>query len=219
MCGRVYARLVEAGDRPEAIVRRGYDEVALRYLMWRGYDETTRAYVERVASDVPEGGLALDLGCGSGIPVTSRLAERASVVGVDLSWRQLWLARQHVPEARFVQADVTTVGFRPSSFDAVTAVLVLNHVPRDLMAALLESIHGWLRPAGRFMASMGATDDPDNVQADWLGAPMFFSSFDADTNLSLVRAAGFVDVDGEVIGLDEDGQTVSFLWVTATRPG
>jgi SAM-dependent methyltransferase len=210
---------VEGGERPEDVVRRGYDEVALRYLVWRGYDDATRSYVDRVASEMPEGGVALDLGCGSGIPVTSRLAERGRVIGVDLSWRQLWLARQHVPEARFVQADVCTVAFRPASFDAVTAVLVFNHVPRDRMAGLLRHIVEWLRPGGRLMASMGASDDPDNVQADWLGAPMFFSSFDAETNLGLVRAAGFVDVEGEVIGLDEDGETVSFLWVTATRPG
>jgi SAM-dependent methyltransferase len=210
---------VPVEEDPSEIVRRGYDEVALRYLVWRGYDDATRSYVERVAATMPEGGVALDLGCGSGIPVTSRLAERGRVIGVDLSWRQLWLARQHVPEARFVQAEATSVAFRPASFDAVTAVLVFNHVPRDRMAGLLERIFEWLRPGGRLMASMGASDDPDNVQADWLGAPMFFSSFDADTNLGLVRAAGFVDVEGEVIGLDEDGQIVSFLWVTATRPG
>jgi hypothetical protein len=48
----------------------------------------------------------------------------------------------------------------------------------------------WLRPGGLLMATMGASDSPDIVEPDWLGVPMFFSHFDADTNREMVRRAG-----------------------------
>jgi ubiquinone/menaquinone biosynthesis C-methylase UbiE len=218
--GRVYARPVQAEERPEEIVRRGYDAIALRYLMWRGYDATTERYVDRVVRSLPTPSRVLDLGCGAGVPVTSRLAEVAGcrVIGVDISARQLWLARQHVPTAAFVQADLTRLAFRPDSFDAVTAVLAFNHVPRDRFEGVLARINVWLRRGGSLVASMGAVDDPDNVEADWLGAPMFFSSFDAEANLALLSKVGFVQVEGEVLTEDEDGRPVSFLWATARRP-
>ena len=74
------------------------------------------------------------------------------------------------------------------------------------------------QPSGLLMATMGASDSPDAVERDWLGAPMFFSHFDADTNRNLVRRAGLDILDAEVIAEDEDGEQVAFLWVVARRP-
>jgi hypothetical protein len=77
----------------------------------------------------------------------------------------------------------------------------------------------WLRPGGLLMATMGASDSPNTVEPDWLGVPMFFSHFDADTNREMVRRAGLDIVDAEVVPEDENGELVEFLWVVARRPG
>ena len=73
----------------------------------------------------------LDLGCGAGVPVTRWLADRGfAVTGVDVSAKQLELARTYVPEGTFIKADMTEVVFGPESFDAVVAFHSIIHVPR-----------------------------------------------------------------------------------------
>jgi len=118
----------------------------------------------------------------------------------------------------FVQADITRLDLPPARFAAVIAFYTITHVPREEHASLLGNIATWLRPGGFFVASMGAGDDPGTVEDDWLGAPMYFSAFDADTNQRLVREAGLELLSAEAITRDEDGVPVTFLWVVARKP-
>jgi hypothetical protein len=66
---------------------------------------------------------------------------------------------------------------------------------------------------------MGTGGSVDEVEDDWLGAPMFFASFDPDTNRGLVDRAGFELVQDRVIAHDEPGHgPVSFMWLLARKP-
>jgi hypothetical protein len=65
---------------------------------------------------------------------------------------------------------------------------------------------------------MGSADNPDGIDEDWLGAPMFFSHFDGDRNGALVREAGFEIVSAEDERELEYGVPVSFRWVVARLP-
>src|SRR5713226_920999 len=92
---------------PRQIVEAGYDRIAEQYLAGKDpHDPVTLAGLERLAQTLPPGVAVLDLGCGAGVPVTRWLAQRFAVTGVDLSARQLALARQHVPNATFIQAEM-----------------------------------------------------------------------------------------------------------------
>jgi SAM-dependent methyltransferase len=208
------------GD-PKSIVAEGYDEIALHHLAWSGLAPSPERmqHLQRLLDLLPSDAEVLDLGCGAGVPVTQALAEHCRVTGVDISTEQIELARRHVPDATFIQSDMAALGFPPASFDAVVAFYSLTHVPRAEQAALLGRIAVWLRPGGLLMATMGAGDAPDTVEPDWLGVPMFFSHFDADTNREMVRRAGLDIADAEVLSEDEDGELVEFLWVVARRPG
>ena len=93
------------------------------------------------------------LGCGAGVPVTHWLAQRFEATGVDVSAKQLELARQHVPAASFVRADMSELDFPAGSFDAVVAFYSIIHVPRMEHPALVSRIYSWLRPGGRFLAT------------------------------------------------------------------
>lgn len=139
------------------------------------------------------------------------------VTGVDISARQVELARANVPSAIFLQSDMTTLDLPPASLDAVAAFYALTHVPRTEHAALLGRIRGWLRPGGLLIATMGADDSPDEVEEDWLGAPMFFSHFGARTNRALVRRVGFEIVEAVVAEEPEDRHAARFLWVVARK--
>jgi SAM-dependent methyltransferase len=206
---------------PKRIVADGYDAMARRYLEWSDLrPSATRLHYLGVALElIPAGSDVLELGCGAGIPMTRALAEGRSVTGVDISPTQVAMARANVPAATFVQADMTTLTFEAASFDAVLAFYSLTHVPRDEQVDLIGRIHGWLRPGGLFLATMGADDEPGDVEAGWLGVDMFFSHFGAKANRRLVERAGFTIDRAEIAVEPEDRHDARFLWVVARADG
>lgn len=46
---------------------------------------------------------------------------------------------------------------------------------------------------------------------------MYWSSFDVETNLKLLREAGFVINVQEILEDDEDGRPVPFVWILAEK--
>jgi len=149
-------------------VESGYDRMAEQYLATKDpEDPLALAALEDLASLLPPGAAVLDLGCGAGVPVTRWLTERGFVVtGVDVSARQLELARRNVPEGTFLKADMSEVVFAPESFDAVIAFHSIIHVPRSEHAALIENIHCWLKSGGVFLATM-TVRDYEGCEDDW----------------------------------------------------
>jgi SAM-dependent methyltransferase len=200
-------------------VRRGYDAIADRYAEWAASFETpAAAWVEKLQQRLPERSRVLDLGCGGGGPTTLALAARHDVLGVDISEGQLERARRLVPEARFVRADATEVAFEPESFDAVVSLFMFGHIRRAKQRPLLERICGWLAPGGLFLATL-ATANADDVEADWLGAPMFFASYDEEWDRRALESAGFLLDEARVVPFEEPGHgLVRFMWVLARKP-
>ena len=211
-----------AGSAVDArkIVEDGYDQVAERYFEWSDARPSAvrLRWLDEALRRIPLGADVLDLGCGAGVPMTRALAAGRHVTGVDISTRQLELARVNVPDASFIRADMTALDLPQASLDAVVAFYSMTHVPRTDLPALLASIRRWLRPGGVFLATMGAEDSPDEVEDDWLGAPMFFSHYGAKRNRELVRHAGF-DLEEAVLEEEpEDRHAALFLWIAARRP-
>ena len=157
-------------------------------------------------------GRVLDLGCGAGLPSTRRLAEAFSLVGVDISAEQIARARQNVPGAELIHADLRDVDFPAASFDGVCALYSIAHIPRDHHARLFRSVRRWLRPGGVFLASLGSGDLPEWT-GDWLGVPMFFSSHSAGENRRLLDEAGLEAVHDEIVTMREPEGEVTFHWV------
>ena len=208
-------------DERKRTVEAGYDALADRFGEWmaRVEGDPWERFLDELADRLPEGARVLDLGCGNGAK-TSRLADRFEVTGVDISERQVELARAAVPGATFVQADFVELDFPAETFDAVTALYSIVHVPRDEQKPLLARILRWLKPGGLFLASMSHVGGEDRTD-EWLGVPMFFSGFDAETNRRLVREAGFEVLFADLVWMQEpepEGE-VAFLWVLARKPG
>jgi cyclopropane fatty-acyl-phospholipid synthase-like methyltransferase len=202
----------------KALVARSYDQIALRYAAWRIEGNPAMRFVRELDARLPDGADVLELGCGRGVPVGRELAKRHRLTGVDISAAQIELARHHVPEASFIHADYTELEVAAASLDAVVAILTLTHVPREEHAALLSRIARWLRDGGFFLCSLGTADTPGAVEEDWLGAPMFFSHYDADTNRRLVREAGFEAVLEEIVAMHEEGHgEARFLWLLGQK--
>ncbi|HYM64121.1 MAG TPA: methyltransferase domain-containing protein [Gaiellaceae bacterium] len=198
-------------------VASGYDAVAEAYAQLEGEEEWPRMrWLADLLARLDAGSDVLDLGCGNGIPATQAIAQRHNAVGVDISARQIALARKNVPNADFMCGDAASLDFPENRFDAVVSFYMLGHIPRAEHARLLARIFGWLRPRGYFLVSVEEEEEPDTV-ADWLGTPMFFSSFDADTVLGMLREVGFDVVREEPEVQLEGGREVPFRWVLARK--
>lgn len=207
-------------DSRKRLVEDGYDRMAEAYLAGKGPDDpTTIAALEDLAGKLPPNASVLDLGCGAGVPVTRWLSERYTVVGVDVSEKQLELAVKNAPNARFVKSDMMNLDLEPETFDAIVAFFSIIHVPKEEHADMFEKIHGWLKPGGHFLAtlSVGEWEGEDKDWEGW-GAAMWWSHHDGEENLAMLRRAGLEVVSAETkSGKGTGDEEETWLWVLAGK--
>ena len=208
-------------DSHRRTVESGYDRIAEQYLATKdAEDPLVLAALEQMSRGLEPDAPVLDLGCGAGVPATLWLARRGfDVTGVDLSEKQLELARRLVPGATFVKADMTELDFEAGSFAAAVAFHSIIHVPKEEHQALLESIHGWLRGGGHFLATMTMTEI-DGEDPDWegWGTPMRWSHHDEETNRRMLEKAGFEILYAEPrTGKGTGDAEETWLWVLARK--
>jgi ubiquinone/menaquinone biosynthesis methyltransferase len=135
-------------------VRRLFSTIADRYdlitvVLSYGLDRRWKRHLAGLAGCGPRD-RALDLACGTGDIACELAARGASVVGLDVTYRMLQLARTKAPSMPFICGDMTSLPFRDAEFDIVSTGYGLRNVP-DLPLALRE-IHRVLRPGGTFVS-------------------------------------------------------------------
>lgn len=203
-------------------VRRAYDELAETYAAERGrdVDAAAAARLDRFAEQLPEAARLLDAGCGQGTPVLAALSGEVGVVGLDFSGEQLRLARSNAPLAALACGDMTALPFREESFDAVTALHSLIHVPLDEHSTVLDEFARVLAPGGLLLLTEGETawvgENPD-----WLdtGVTMRWEIAGREATRDQLGRAGFEVLEqwstrDELA--DDDSSKPFFL---ARRPG
>ena len=98
----------------------------------------------------------LDIGCGGGILAESMAAHGASVTGIDLGDAPLAVAKLHLKESgqkveyRKISAE-DLARERPESFDVVTCMEMLEHVPEP--ASTVAACARLVKPGGRVFFS------------------------------------------------------------------
>ena len=118
--------------------------------------------LEYVAERVPlAGATVLDVGCGGGL-LSEALARRsAQVTAIDLAPELVKVARLHGLESGAqvdyrLQSVEALAAERPGTFDAITCMEMLEHVPDP--AAIVEACAALLRPGGRlFLSTLNRT--------------------------------------------------------------
>jgi 2-polyprenyl-6-hydroxyphenyl methylase / 3-demethylubiquinone-9 3-methyltransferase len=94
----------------------------------------------------------LDVGCGGGILSDSMARAGAQVLGIDLSARPLRVAELHAMEAGTEGVEYREVAIealaadQPASFDVVTCMEMLEHVPDP--ASVVRACAALLKPGG-----------------------------------------------------------------------
>ena len=94
----------------------------------------------------------LDVGCGGGILAEAMARRAAHVTGIDLAAKPLGVARLHAMEAGVLNLEYREIATEalaaesPASFDAVTCMEMLEHVPDP--AAVVQACATLCKPGG-----------------------------------------------------------------------
>lgn len=183
-------------------MRSGYTKIATQYNQFRKRFHTKKE-LEGFARLLPDGARVLDAGCGTGVPVTRFLVNRGfDVTGIDVASGMLELAKEQVPDAKFLEGDMTHLIFPDESFDGIISVFAIIHVPKENHPRIYQNFYRVLKPKGVLFLSTGATEWEGTDE--YLGTTMFWSHYDAETSLTFIKAAGFTILSDEIITRDDE---------------
>ena len=125
--------------------------------MWAGM-------IFKIASSIPHRISVLDLGCGTGRYFSSvDNAER--YVGVDISPSMLALAknpvRKGVVPVQLIQGDLSSIEFKPHSFDLIFSIGVLGeHIPFTVQ--FCNKVCSMLKPRGKVLVTVMDAQTPQS---------------------------------------------------------
>jgi cyclopropane fatty-acyl-phospholipid synthase-like methyltransferase len=205
----------------EAAQATAYDLISDRYGEAFPHKEGQLACADWVLARLRAGASVLDLGCGTGLPSARQLADGGCrVTGIDISPAMLAQARSNVPQATFLELDMTELGSLPGGYAAVVAFFSLLNLPRSLFPRVLGLIREALVPGGLFSLAM-VEADIDDMPITFLGSRIFVTGYMRDELRSALQDAGFRVAEERAISYapasTEAGPEIQ-LFVNCSRP-
>ncbi len=152
---------------------------------WHEQHHTSRYGLEaceKLLRFAPEGGKALDVGCGAGGRFIHLLESRNfRVTGVDVSEEMTAIAKANHPEHTFTTADICTWE-APEHYDLILAWDSTFHLPLSQQRPVLDKLCSWLAPGGALMYTFG---DAEGEHTDtWHDDTFYYSSIGINANLA-----------------------------------
>ena len=114
---------------------------------------TPARIIDRLTSSLAPGAAVLDLGCHDG-GLLARLAARRpdlALSGLDLDAEAIARARRELPDADLRVGSATELPFADRTFDLVTCMDMLEHLPSQVRAAALSEARRVILPGGRLV--------------------------------------------------------------------
>ena len=155
------------------------------------------SYVDKVLEGLAPGAHVLDLGCGNGEPIAKHIVARGyRLTCVDQSAEMLKFARQTVPDADFIHADMVNVELA-ETFAAAVAWDSMFHIERKHHAAIYRKLSNALKPGSRILCSVGGSapdDEDDSVEgftSEMFGETFYYSGFAPEITRKMIETAGF----------------------------
>ena len=203
------------------LVRKGYNKVAETLQEIFGLEKEGHDKLNLLAdfmSKIPLGGQVLDAGCGNGA-YSRYLSDKFKVIGVDISEKQIELARQNAPKAQFICKDMTEITFPDEFFDGILSYYSIIHVPRDEHFDLIISFYRMLKVKGVVLLTFDLFDDPESYNPDFFNkrVMMYWSGFEKKVNLSMLKKIGFKIIWSKSIKESPKFGDASHLFVLAQK--
>jgi len=132
----------------------GYEEIAFAFISGRGRSPSGvgASVVADWSQMLSAGASVLDLGCGTGLPISQALIERGfNVYGVDASPAMVAAFRVNFPSVPVECAAVEDSDFFGHAFDGVVAWGLLFLLDLEAQCRLIGKVAGVLRSGGRLL--------------------------------------------------------------------
>lgn len=189
------------------LVKAGYNKSAKNYAAHRNQSENI-THLDELNKLLKPNSMILDIGCGAGKPVDSYLVSKGhTLIGIDISEEMIALAKQNVPEGEFKVQDMSTLQKGEYQVNAVVSFYAIFHTAREAHKDILEKINSFLAIGGYILITMGV-DDWEGKEENFNGAEMYWSHYDAKTNIKLVEDAGFEILEEEITMTDAAQQII-----------
>jgi len=130
----------------------GYEAIADEFLAIR--TTSGQALVQKWASSFSRHTSVIDIGAGSGEPLTSVLLEAGLVVSaIDASPKMVAVFKQRFPRVEVACEPVEHSVFFNRKFDAALAIGLIFLLPEASQCELIRKVADALKPGGRFLFS------------------------------------------------------------------
>lgn len=148
-----------------------------------------KAYLDKLIDIIGKGASVLDIGCGTGMPMMGYLLSQGmNVTGVDASFRMLEIAKENLPSADLIQADMRELSLN-RKFDAIVAWHSLFHLPSDEQPAMFSIFRNHLNNNGILLFTSGK--EHGEAWGENGGENLFHASLDRDHYQSLLETHHF----------------------------
>jgi len=172
----------------------GYEGIAEIYIKGRGRAvngvgaSTARAW----ARSLNIGSVVLDIGCGTGIPVTKILLDEGlSAYAVDASPTMIKTFRQNFPGVPVACEPVERSPFFNRSFDGIIAVGLIFLLSEETQRMLIPKMAAALNPGGRLLF----TSPLEKIEWNDAMTEQLSRSLGAEEYRSLISTSGLSIVD------------------------
>jgi ubiquinone/menaquinone biosynthesis C-methylase UbiE len=173
--------------------RAVYERNAQAFDRHRGRTLIERAWLDRFLALVPPRETILDLGCGTGEPIARYLIETGhAVLGADFAAPMLEIARQRLPEAAWVHADMRQLDLG-RRFGGIVAWDSFFHLTRDEQRAVIPKLARHLLPQGALLLTVGPGDG--EVTGTVEGESVYHASLSLEEYEKVLRGGGLAIVD------------------------
>jgi SAM-dependent methyltransferase len=102
-------------------------------------------------AEMPRGSRVLDVGCGTGRWLRRYRELGFDAIGVDATPGMLQVAREQGTLAPVIAGEACSLPFADATFDCVSDITVVQHIPRSDQTQALHEMVRVLRPGGRLI--------------------------------------------------------------------
>jgi len=169
-----------------------YERVGPAWAKERNCNLMEKAWLDRMLATAPRASgpvRVLDLGCGSGKPIGTYLAERgARMTGVDATASLSTLYKEAVPKAEVIMADMRGLKLG-QTFDAIIAWNSFFHLSAEDQRPMFKTFAAHAAPKAALMFTAG------HISGEAIGqvadAPIYHASLAPDEYRTLLEENGF----------------------------
>lgn len=166
-----------------------YNKIADQWADSRDRSSLSQLVIDFAASIKPHGKI-LDIGCGTGYPITTFLGESGFIVtGIDISENLLQKAvERNIPNTTLHLCDF--FDFEPTErFDGIIAFDSFFHFPKDKQAEIYSRVAHWLNSGGYLLFTHGNKEG--EISGEMFEETFYYSCLDTQTVHELLSDSGF----------------------------